>query len=70
MPAKHTSRNWIGGVLVIVPAVIFTAQYFVDLKQEVDNTLLGIACFVGLTVWTGLFAKLFTIITDRFITKK
>lgn len=51
--------NWIGAVLVIISSVIFVAQYFMELKKEVDNAVLGIICGVGLVVWLGFSDKFF-----------
>lgn len=56
---KSPYTNWIGGVLVIVPAIIFVAMYFVELRKEPNEWVLAGISFVGLALWFGFSDEFF-----------
>lgn len=67
---KSPYTNAIGIVFIIIPAIIFTAQFFTELLLPVDNAILGGITGIGLVVWLGLSDKLFASIIEKYFGKK
>lgn len=62
--------NWIGFLIVLVALVIWSAQFFHELKTAIDNTALYTIGGVGLVVWLGFSDKAFKAFLQWFAGKK
>lgn len=62
--------NWIGAIFAIAPLIIWVAMYFVELKKEPNELVLGAISGVGLALWFGfkdeMFATAFGWLKNKF----
>lgn len=58
--------NWIGILLVIVALGIWVAQFFIELKAEIDNSVLFIIGGAGLLIWLGLSDETFKAVLNKW----
>jgi len=62
--------NIIGGILTITALLIFGAQYFIELKEEVHNGILLLIGGIGLIIWLGASDEAVKILINKILGNK
>lgn len=67
---KSPWTNAIGIVMVLFALVIYGAQFFFELKTDINDKHLGAIMLVGLIVWLGFSDQFFKALIKWFQKKK
>lgn len=67
---KSPWTNAVGILMLVFAGALYGAQFFIDLKEEVEDTSLAYIAIAGLIVWLGFSDQAFKAFFDRFNSKK